>query len=58
MLTKKWNTLKDVVMGMEADVNKVEQSQVKASARRARKALQEVKNIAQELRKELQEAVS
>lgn len=54
----KWNKIKDLVMGMEGDVNKVESKQTRASARRARKSLQAVKGLAQELRKELQEAVS
>lgn len=57
-VTAKWNKIKDLVMGMEGDVNKVEASQTKASARRARKSLQSIKGLAQELRKDLQEAVS
>lgn len=57
-LIQKWEKLKDLVMSMEGDVTKVEQKAVKASAKRARKILQEVKSTSQELRKELQDSVS
>lgn len=57
-LAAKWNNLKDLVMSMEGDVNKVDQAQTRAAARRARKSLQAIKVVAQELRKDLQEAVS
>lgn len=57
-LVEQWNKMYNLVMGMQGDVTKVENSSTKASARRARKACQELKVEAQVLRKKLQEAVS
>jgi len=57
-LKDKWQKLYNQVLAMEADVDKADSSGVKASVRRARKSLQEIKVTAQEFRKELQEAIS
>lgn len=53
----KWLRLKTLVDNMEGDVNKFSDKGIKASGRRARLSLQEVKKVAQELRIEIQEKV-
>lgn len=55
MVVKTWNKINDLVKAMEGDINKVENSKVKASAKRARKAAQEIKGLCHQLRKELLE---
>ena len=52
---EKFNNLKDIVMGIEDDFAKFYDKKNKAAGTRARKAMQELRNLAQDIRKEIQE---
>ena len=52
---KKFNELKDIVMGIEDDFAKFYDKENKAAGTRARKAMQDLRNLAQDIRKEIQE---
>lgn len=49
-----YNELRDLAMRLEPDMNKFSDKQNAAAGRRVRKGLQEIKKMAQELRKEIQ----
>ncbi|MEM7369318.1 MAG: histone H1 [Bacteroidota bacterium] len=53
---EKYNELKNLVAAIEEDFSKFYEKGNKAAGTRARKAMQEVKNLAQGIRKEIQEA--
>jgi len=57
-LKQEWLEIHSTVIGMEADVDKAQMSGNKAAVRRARKSLQQVKELAQKFRKSLQDSVS
>lgn len=52
---EKYDELKAVIESIEEDVNKLYEKDVKAAAPRIRKAMQEVKRLAQEIRVDAQE---
>lgn len=56
MITKTYAKLKEAVDSMAPDIDKVDNGQ-KAAGKRARKTLQEVKVLAQELRVEIMDEV-
>lgn len=49
----KYTELKNLVSEMEQDVNKFYNKDVKAASVRIRKALQEIKTVSQDMRKEV-----
>ena len=51
----KYTELKNLVAEMEQDVNKFYNKDVKAASVRIRKALQEIKTVSQDMRKEVSE---
>lgn len=51
----KFNHLKEILMGVEEDFDKFYDKGNKAAGTRARKAMQDIRNLAQEIRKEIQE---
>lgn len=51
----KFNQLKDIVTGIEDDFVKFYDKENKAAGTRARKAMQDLRNLAQDIRKEIQE---
>ncbi len=57
-IKSKWLKMKETVDAMEPDVNKFEDNSVKASGKRVRKGLQDVKKLAQELRKDIQAEIN
>lgn len=52
---EKFEQLKQIIAGIESDFTKFYGKEVKAASPRIRKAMQEVKRIAQEIRVEVQE---
>ena len=52
---EKYNKLKDLVVAIEEDFAKFYEKGNKAAGTRARKAMQDVKNLAQDIRKDIQE---
>ena len=50
----RFEQLKDMVMGMEDDFNKFYDKKNQAAGTRVRKGMQEMKNLAQEIRVEVQ----
>ena len=52
---EKYKSLKDLVVAIEEDFAKFYEKGNKAAGTRARKAMQDVKNYAQDIRKEIQE---
>lgn len=52
---KRYNEIKDVVMGLESDFEKFYNKKNQAAGTRIRKGMQELKNVAQEIRLEVQE---
>lgn len=53
---EKFNELKDLINGLEADADKFYNKANSAAGTRVRKGLQDVKNLAQEIRLEIQAA--
>ena len=51
---EKYQKLKDLVLSVEDDFSKFYEKDNKAAGTRARKAMQELKNLAQEIRGEIQ----
>lgn len=51
---KKFNSLRDLVVGLEADADKFYNKGNNAAGTRVRKGLQDAKNMAQEIRLEVQ----
>ncbi|GAB4418846.1 MAG: histone H1 [Bacteroidia bacterium] len=51
----KYARLKDLVLGIEDDFAKFYAKNNKAAGTRARKAMQEIKTLAQDIRKEIQD---
>lgn len=49
-MQEKYDLLKEMVLDMGSDIEKVEEKGQKAAGKRARKSLQEIKKLAQELR--------
>ena len=54
-MSKRFDELRDKVMGMEADFDKFYDKNNQAAGTRVRKSMQDMKNLAQEVRKEVQE---
>ncbi|TAE54849.1 MAG: histone H1 [Bacteroidetes bacterium] len=52
---EKYLKLKGIVLGVEEDFSKFYEKGNKAAGTRVRKALQEIKELSQEIRKEVQE---
>lgn len=52
---EKFNEIKEIILSIEQDVEKFYQKGNKSAAVRIRKAMQDVKNLAQELRVHVQE---
>ncbi len=52
---EKFEKLKDLILGSEDDFSKFYEKNNKAAGTRARSVMQELKNLAQEIRKEIQE---
>ena len=50
---KKFNEVKNIIASIEADVEKFVKSNNNAAGTRVRKAMQEVKNLTQDIRKEV-----
>lgn len=50
------NKLKELVSGFEADYTKFSEKGNKAAGTRARKALQEIRNLSKEIRSEISES--
>ena len=50
-----FDKLRDLVMGMEADFSKFYEKDNNAAGTRVRKGLQDLKNICQDIRKDVQE---
>lgn len=57
MISKTYNDLRNLILGMEADVEKVDTKQQKAAGKRVRKDLQQAKKLAQELRLEIMDEI-
>lgn len=53
---EKYNKLKELVIAIEEDFAKFYDKGNKAAGTRARKAMQDLKNMAQDIRKEIQES--
>ncbi|WP_296701170.1 histone H1 [Algoriphagus sp.] len=51
----RFSEIKDLVSGMEADFDKFYDKNNQAAGTRVRKGMQDLKNIAQEIRKEVQD---
>ena len=51
----RFEELKDLIMGLEDDFSKFYDKDVQAAGTRVRKGMQEMKTIAQDIRKEVQE---
>lgn len=51
----KYNKLKELILGIEDDFMKFYEKENKAAGTRARKAMQDVKVLAQDIRKEIQD---
>ena len=54
-MSKRFDEVRDKVMGMEADFEKFYDKANQAAGTRVRKQMQEIKNLAQEIRKEVQD---
>jgi len=54
-MSKRFDELRDKVMAMEADFDKFYDKNNQAAGTRVRKAMQDMKNLAQDVRKEVQE---
>ena len=52
---KKFKKVQDIVAGLEADVEKFYKKDNQAAGTRVRKSMQELKILAQEIRKDVQE---
>ena len=52
---KRFDELRDLVMSLEADFQKFYDKENQAAGTRVRKGMQELKNVAQEIRVEVQE---
>ena len=52
---KRFDELKDLVMSLEADFQKFYEKENQAAGTRVRKGMQELKNLSQEIRVEVQE---
>ena len=52
---KRFEQLRDLVMGLESDFEKFYDKNNQAAGTRVRKGMQELKNIAQDIRKEVQD---
>ena len=53
---EKFNSLKDLIIGLEGDADKFYNKGNSAAGTRVRKGLQDIKNLAQAIRLEVQEA--
>ena len=53
-MSKKFKQIQEIVQSLEVDVDKFYNKGVKTAGTRIRKAMQEIKLLAQELRKEIQ----
>jgi hypothetical protein len=51
-----YNKMKDLVLSLESDFEKFYEKKNSAAGTRVRKGMQELKNMAQDIRKEIQEA--
>ncbi|ERM83930.1 histone H1-like protein [Rhodonellum psychrophilum GCM71 = DSM 17998] len=51
----KFSEIKDLVMGLEDDFEKFYEKNNQAAGTRVRKGMQDLKNLAQEIRKEVQD---
>jgi hypothetical protein len=51
----KFSEIKDLVMGLEDDFEKFYEKSNQAAGTRVRKGMQDLKNLAQEIRKEVQD---
>jgi len=51
----RFEQIRDLVMGLEADFDKFYSKNNQAAGTRVRKGMQELKNLAQDIRKEVQE---
>jgi hypothetical protein len=54
-MMKRFEQLKDLVMSLEGDFSKFYEKENAAAGTRVRKGMQELKNLAQEIRIEIQE---
>ena len=54
MPASKYNKIKEIIGAVEEDINKFYFKGNKTAGTRVRKAMQEVKNLAQEMRKDVQ----
>ncbi|HBH22873.1 MAG TPA: histone H1 [Cytophagales bacterium] len=52
---KRYDELKDLMMSLEADFHKFYEKGNQAAGTRVRKGMQEMKNLAQDIRKEVQD---
>ncbi len=52
---EKYQQIKDIVLSIEEDAVKFYQKENQAAGTRVRKAMQELKNLAQDVRKEVQD---
>jgi hypothetical protein len=52
---KRYDELKDLLMSLEADFHKFYEKGNQAAGTRVRKGMQEMKNLAQDIRKEVQD---
>ncbi|WP_339925087.1 histone H1 [uncultured Cyclobacterium sp.] len=51
----RFNEIKDLIMSLEADFDKFYDKKNQAAGTRVRKGMQDLKNLSQEIRKEVQE---
>lgn len=56
-ISKQYNDIKELVEGMEDDIKKVSEKGVRKAGQRARKTLQEVKKLGQQLRLDIMEEI-
>lgn len=54
-MDNRFEQLRDLVMGLEADFGKFYDGDNQAAGTRVRKGMQELKNLAQDIRKEVQD---
>jgi hypothetical protein len=54
--SSRFNDLRDAVMALEDDFSKFYEKNNKAAGTRVRKGMQDLKNLAQDIRKEVQDA--
>ncbi|MBF9253673.1 histone H1 [Pontibacter sp. 172403-2] len=55
-MSNNFNKLKDLVMSLESDFEKFYEKNNAAAGTRVRKGMQDLKNMAQDIRKEVQDA--